>query len=51
VAEILERIHSSPFNAFTVVLDEPALAAARKADKAVARGGPLPPLLGVPVSV
>jgi len=51
VADVLERIHSSPFNAFTVVLDEPALSAARAADEAVANGGPLPPLLGVPVSV
>ena len=51
MAGVLERIHASAFNAFTVVLDEPALAAARAADALVASGGPLPPLLGVPVSV
>jgi Asp-tRNA(Asn)/Glu-tRNA(Gln) amidotransferase A subunit family amidase len=49
----LERIHrlEPSLNAFTVVLDEPALDAARAADDLLARGAPAPPLLGVPVSV
>lgn len=38
-------------NAFTVALDESAMASAREADDAVRRGGSLPPLLGLPVSV
>jgi Asp-tRNA(Asn)/Glu-tRNA(Gln) amidotransferase A subunit family amidase len=49
----LARIHDlqPDLNAFTVVLDESALASAREADEAVCRGGALPALLGVPVSV
>ncbi len=49
----MERIHrvQPELNAFTVVLDEQAQAAADDADEAVRRGGSLPPLLGVPVSV
>ncbi len=53
VGRSLARIHQHQalFNAFTVVLDDSALAAARAADDLVRRGGDLPPLLGVPVSV
>ncbi|QGN58787.1 amidase [Nostocoides sp. HKS02] len=53
VTRSLARIHElqPDVNAFTVVLDESALASAREADAAVSRGGPLPALLGVPVSV
>lgn len=53
VQRSLARIHDLQpvLNAFTVVLDEPAMASARKADEAVRRGGHLPALLGVPVSV
>jgi Asp-tRNA(Asn)/Glu-tRNA(Gln) amidotransferase A subunit family amidase len=53
VAQALDRIHETQpvLNAFTVVLDEQARAAARAADDAVRDGGSLPPLLGVPVSV
>ncbi len=49
----LARIHDLQpvLNAFTVVLEESALASAREADAAVRRGGALPALLGVPVSV
>jgi Asp-tRNA(Asn)/Glu-tRNA(Gln) amidotransferase A subunit family amidase len=49
----LARIHELQpvVNAFTVVLDEAALASARDADAAVRRGASLPPLHGVPVSV
>jgi len=38
-------------NAFTVVLAEEARAAAKQADETRRAGGPVPPLLGVPVSV
>jgi Asp-tRNA(Asn)/Glu-tRNA(Gln) amidotransferase A subunit family amidase len=53
VTQSLARIHELQpvLNAFTVVLDESALASAREADDAVQRGDPLPPLHGVPVSV
>jgi Asp-tRNA(Asn)/Glu-tRNA(Gln) amidotransferase A subunit family amidase len=53
VTRALARIHETQplLNAFTVVLDEQALATAAAADTAVHRGGSLPPLLGVPVSV
>jgi Asp-tRNA(Asn)/Glu-tRNA(Gln) amidotransferase A subunit family amidase len=53
VTRSLARIHELQpvLNAFTVVLDESALASARDADEAVRRGGPLPALHGVPVSV
>jgi Asp-tRNA(Asn)/Glu-tRNA(Gln) amidotransferase A subunit family amidase len=53
VTRALERIHDLQpvLNAFTVVLDEQALAQAEAADAAVRSGGRLPPLLGVPVSV
>jgi len=36
---------------FTALLHEPALAAARAADACLARGEPLPPLAGLPVTV
>ncbi len=53
VTRSLERIHALQpvLNAFTVVRDDQALSAARAADDAVRSGGPLPALLGVPVSV
>jgi len=53
VSSSLERIHrlQPVLNAFTVVLDDQAVAAARAADNAVRQGGPLPALLGLPVSV
>ncbi|MDP9222087.1 MAG: amidase [Actinomycetota bacterium] len=53
MSRALERIHrlQPVLNAFTVVLDEQALAAARAADGLVRQGGALPALLGVPVSV
>ena len=53
VTRSLARIHElqPALNAFTVVLDDSALASARDADEAVRRGGPLPALHGVPVSV
>lgn len=53
MARSLQRIHELQpiLNAFTAVLDEQAMEAARLADNAVRRGGRLPPLLGVPVSV
>jgi Asp-tRNA(Asn)/Glu-tRNA(Gln) amidotransferase A subunit family amidase len=38
-------------NAFTVTFPDQARAAAAAADRQVAAGGPLPPLLGVPVSI
>jgi Asp-tRNA(Asn)/Glu-tRNA(Gln) amidotransferase A subunit family amidase len=53
VTRSLARIHElePSLNAFTVVLDESALASARQCDDAVRRGDPLPALHGVPVSV
>jgi Asp-tRNA(Asn)/Glu-tRNA(Gln) amidotransferase A subunit family amidase len=53
VSASLERVHELQpvLNAFTVVLDDQAMAAARSADETVRAGGPAPPLLGVPVSV
>ncbi|MFY9913392.1 MAG: amidase [Nocardioidaceae bacterium] len=53
VTSALQRIHESQssLNAFTAVFDESAVASAEEADRAVRRGGPVPPLLGVPVSV
>jgi len=53
VTRSLARIHElqQDLNAFTVVLDESALASAREADDVVQRGDPLPALHGVPVSV
>jgi Asp-tRNA(Asn)/Glu-tRNA(Gln) amidotransferase A subunit family amidase len=53
VSRSLERIHRLQplLNAFTAIFDEPAREAARAADERVRRGGKLPPLLGVPVSV
>jgi len=53
VTRSLARIHElqPALNAFTVVLDDSALASARDADEAVRRGGPLQALHGVPVSV
>ncbi len=49
----LECIHrlQPALNAVTIAFDEQALAAARAADEAVRRGGPLPALLGAPVTV
>jgi Asp-tRNA(Asn)/Glu-tRNA(Gln) amidotransferase A subunit family amidase len=53
VTRSLARIHELQpvLNAFTVVLDDSALASAQAADDVVRRGGPLPALHGVPVSV
>ena len=53
VTSALQRIQESQsiLNAFTIVLEESALTSAAAADRAVHDGGPLPPLLGVPVSV
>jgi Asp-tRNA(Asn)/Glu-tRNA(Gln) amidotransferase A subunit family amidase len=53
VTRSLARIHElqPSLNAFTVVLDESALASAHRADDAVRRGDSLPALHGVPVSV
>jgi Asp-tRNA(Asn)/Glu-tRNA(Gln) amidotransferase A subunit family amidase len=53
VSSTLARIHELQpvLNAFTVVLDESAMASARAADEAVRRGDRLPALHGVPVSV
>ena len=53
VGEALDSVHQSQpsLNAFTVVLDDAARAVAEDADARVRRGGDLPPLLGVPVSV
>ncbi|WP_053227372.1 amidase family protein [Solirubrobacter soli] len=49
----LDRIDevNPTLNAVTVTLADEALAAADAADASVARGGPLPPLLGVPFTV
>jgi amidase len=46
----IEEVNPS-INAITVLLDEQALEAATAADRAVARGGDLPPLHGVPFTV
>src|SRR6266508_2772749 len=46
----IEEVNPS-INAVTVLLDEHALEAAKAADRAVARGGDLPPLHGVPFTV
>ncbi len=53
VTRALELIHHAQpvLNAFTAVFDDEALVAARAADDMVRRGGPIPPLTGVPVSV
>jgi Asp-tRNA(Asn)/Glu-tRNA(Gln) amidotransferase A subunit family amidase len=53
VSRSLARIHELQpvLNAFTVVLDDSALASAREADEAVRRGDQLPALHGIPVSV
>jgi len=53
VTRSLARINElqPALNAFTVILDESALASARDADDAVRRGGQLSALHGVPVSV
>jgi aspartyl-tRNA(Asn)/glutamyl-tRNA(Gln) amidotransferase subunit A len=53
VTRALDRIHElqPDLNAFTVVLDESALASAREADEAVRQGGALGALHGIPVSV
>ena len=50
VAESLRRAKAvnGALNAFTLLREEAALAAAREADRRVARGGDLPVLLGVP---
>ncbi len=49
----LERIETinGKLNAISVILNDSALDAARNADKLIASGKPLPPLLGVPVTV
>ena len=39
------------YNSFTAITAERALARARKVDAAIARGGPVPPLAGVPFAV
>ena len=46
----IEAVNPS-INAVTVVLGEGALRGARQADETVARGGDLPPLLGVPFTI
>jgi Asp-tRNA(Asn)/Glu-tRNA(Gln) amidotransferase A subunit family amidase len=53
VDEALQRIADldGDLNAFTVAFPDQARAAAQAADQQVAAGGPLPPLLGVPVSI
>jgi Asp-tRNA(Asn)/Glu-tRNA(Gln) amidotransferase A subunit family amidase len=53
VTRAFERIHASEpvLNAFTVLLEQEALAQAEAADGLVRRGGLLPVLHGVPVSV
>lgn len=53
VTEALAQIHElqPALNAFTSILDDSALAAARSCDGTAALSGPMPPLLGVPVSV
>jgi aspartyl-tRNA(Asn)/glutamyl-tRNA(Gln) amidotransferase subunit A len=53
VNEALERIAllNPRLNAFLTVFDEPARAAARRAERLVRQRGTLPPLLGVPVSI
>jgi Asp-tRNA(Asn)/Glu-tRNA(Gln) amidotransferase A subunit family amidase len=53
VDEALQRIVDldGDINAFTVTFPDQARAAAAAADRQVAAGGQLPPLLGVPVSV
>jgi Asp-tRNA(Asn)/Glu-tRNA(Gln) amidotransferase A subunit family amidase len=53
VDESLQRIHDldGDLNAFTITFPDEARAAAADADRQVAEGGPLPPLLGVPVSI
>lgn len=53
VDAILTRIEAMqpPLNPFTVVCAEEARAHAREAERAVARGGPLGPLHGVPYTV
>jgi len=53
VTSALSRVEAlePTLNAFVATTPELALEAARRADVAAADGGPLPPLLGVPVSV
>jgi Asp-tRNA(Asn)/Glu-tRNA(Gln) amidotransferase A subunit family amidase len=53
VNKSLQRIRDldGDLNAFTVTFPDEARAAAADADRRVAAGGPLPPLLGVPVSI
>ena len=53
VQECLDRIaeRNGELNAVTITLADEALAAAAEADAVLARGGPAPPLLGVPFTV
>ncbi|MCL6641626.1 MAG: amidase, partial [Candidatus Rokubacteria bacterium] len=53
VRATLERIErlDPALNAFATLTPERSLAAARRAEEAVLRGGPLGPLCGVPYSI
>jgi amidase len=53
VQECLDRIaeRNGELNAVTITLADEALAAAAEADAVLARGGPVPPLLGIPFTV
>jgi amidase len=53
VQECLDRIaeRNGELNAVTITLADEALAAAAEADAVLARGGPAPPLLGIPFTV
>jgi amidase len=53
VQECLDRIaeRNGELNAVTITLADEALAAAVEADALLARGGPAPPLLGIPFTV
>jgi amidase len=53
VQECLDRIaeRNGELNAVTITLADEALAAAAEADAVLARGGPAPPLIGIPFTV